>query len=181
MSDDGPVLDTSGEAGIDAPDTGTDHVVVPVRIEEALAAAAMAAICLISFGNVVARYATNVSFAFTEEFSVFLLVFMTFVGASAAFAANEHIRITFFLKRMPPGLRRLCDVVTLLATTAMFALIVYYGGKVTFAEWTWGETSPGLGYPAWIYTVWLPLLSVVIILRVLGRGVARLRRRHSRI
>jgi TRAP-type C4-dicarboxylate transport system permease small subunit len=106
---------------------------------------------------------------------------MTFVGASAAFAANEHIRITFFLKRMPPGLRRLCEIVTLLATTAMFALIVYYGGKVTWAEWTWGETSPGLGYPAWIYTVWLPLLSVVIILRVLGRGVARLRPRHPRV
>jgi hypothetical protein len=60
----------------------------------------------------------------------------------------------------------------------MFALIVWYGGKVTWAEWTWGETSPGLGYPAWIYTIWLPLLSVVIILRVLGRGLARLRRRR---
>ena len=168
MADDnGPVLNTSAEGGLDAPDTGTDHVVVPVKIEEALAAAAMAAICLISF-------------AFTEEFSVFLLVFMTFVGASAAFAANEHIRISFFLQRMPPKLRWVCEVVTLLATTVMFALIVYYGGKVTWAEWTWGETSPGLGYPAWIYTVWLPLLSAVIILRVLGRGIARLRRRPSR-
>jgi TRAP-type C4-dicarboxylate transport system permease small subunit len=178
--DDGPVLNTSAETGIAGPDTGTGHVVVPVKIEEALAAAAMAAICLISFGNVVARYATNVSFAFTEEFSVFLLVFMTFVGASAAFAANEHIRITFFLQRMPPTLRRVSEIVTLLATTIMFALIVWYGGRVTWAEWTWGETSPGLGYPAWIYTVWLPLLSVVILLRVLGRGAARLRRRPSR-
>lgn len=150
-----------------------------MRIEEALAAAAMAAICLISFGNVVARYATNVSFAFTEEFSIFLLVFMTFVGASAAFAANEHVRITYFLQRMPPAWRRLSETVTLLATTAMFALIVWYGGKVTFAEWTWGETSPGLGYPSWIYTIWLPLLSVAIILRVLGRGLARLRRSRS--
>ena len=86
-------------------DTGAEHVVVPVRIEEALGAAAMALICLISFGNVVVRYATNISFAFTEEYSVFLLVFMTFVGASAAFASNEHIRITFFLERMSPGLR----------------------------------------------------------------------------
>ena len=176
MTDDHrPVLDTAAETGAGG-DTGTEHVIVPVKIEEALAAAAMAAICLISFGNVVVRYATNVSFAFTEEFSIFLLVFMTFVGGSAAFAANEHIRIIFFLQRMPPALRRLSEAVTLIATTAMFALIVYYGGKVSFEEWTWGETSPGLGYPAWIYTIWLPLLSVVIILRVLGRGVARLRR-----
>jgi TRAP-type transport system small permease protein len=174
--DDGPVLDTSAETGIEAHDTGTEHVVVPVRIEEALAAAAMALICLISFSNVVARYATNYSFAFTEEFSVFLLVFMTFVGASAAFASNEHIRITFFLQRMPPRLGWLCEVITLLATTLMFSLIVYYGAQVTWDEWYWGETSPGLGYPAWIYTIWLPVLSLAIILRVLGRGAARLRR-----
>jgi TRAP-type transport system small permease protein len=158
-------------------DTGVDHVVVPVRIEEALGAAAMGLICLISFGNVVVRYATNYSFAFTEEFSVFLLVFMTFVGASAAFASNEHIRITFFLERMPPTLRLVCEIVTILATTLMFSLIVYYGAQVTFDEWYWGETSPGLGYPAWAYTIWLPLLCVAILLRVFGRAFARFRRR----
>jgi TRAP-type C4-dicarboxylate transport system permease small subunit len=155
-------------------DTGAGHARVPVRIEEALAAAAMAAIFLISFGNVVARYATNASFAFTEEFSVFLLVFMTFVGSSAAFATNEHIRITFFLERMPPRLRWLAEMVTLAATTLMFSLILWHGASVSFDEWKWGETSPGLGYPTFLYTMWLPILSLAIILRVLGRGWARL-------
>ena len=159
------------------PDSGTAHTIVPVKIEEALAAAAMAAICVISFGNVVARYATNISFAFTEEYSVFLLVFMTFVGASAAFAGNEHIRITFLTDRLPPALRWLCELLTLMATTLMFALIVWYGARVSYSEWYWGETSPSLGNPTWIYTVWLPILSLAIILRVLGRGWATLRRR----
>lgn len=165
------------DAGATPPDTGTGHAIVPVRIEEVLAAAAMAAICLISFGNVVVRYATNASFAFTEEFSVFLLVFMTFAGASAAFAGNENIRITFLTDRLPPSLRWLCELVSLLASTLMFSLIVWYGGRVTYDEWFWGETSPGLGNPTWIYTIWLPILSLAIILRVLGRGWATLRRR----
>lgn len=153
---------------------------VPVKVEEALAASAMALICLISMGNVLARYLTNVSFAFTEEWSVFLLVFMTFVGASAAFARGEHIRISWFLERMPGPLRRLCELVTLLATTALFALVVFYGGQVAFDELYWGETSPGLGYPAWVYTIWLPILGVAILLRVLGRGWAQLRRGRRR-
>ncbi len=157
-------------------DTGTDHTVVPVRIEEALGAAAMALICLISFANVVARYATNVSFAFTEEYSVFLLVFMTFVGASAAFAGNEHIRITFFVNRLPRAVRQLCGIITVLATTCMFSLILYYGFSVSYAEWYWEETTPGLGNPSWIYTVWMPLLCIAILGRVLGRAWARLRR-----
>jgi TRAP-type C4-dicarboxylate transport system permease small subunit len=161
-------------------DSGTDHTIVSVRIEDALGAAAMALICLISFGNVVARYATDISFAFTEEYSVFLLVFMTFVGASAGFAANEHIRITFLRNWLPPRLRFLADVVTLLATTLMFSLVLYYGIKVTYSEWYWSETTPGLGNPAWVYTIWMPILSVAILLRVLGRGWAVLFRRGRR-
>ena len=159
------------------PDTG--HTIVPVRIEEALGAAALGLICLISFGNVVARYATNISFAFTEEYSVFLLVFMTFVGASAAFAGNQHIRITFFLDRLPRGLRWVCELITLAATTLMFSLILYYGARVTYSEWYWEETTPGLGNPSWIYTIWMPILCIAILLRVLGRGWAVLIKRRG--
>lgn len=157
-------------------ETGTEHTIVPIRIEEALGAAAMALICLISFANVIARYFTNISFAFTEEYSVFLLVFMTFVGASAGFAANEHIRITFFVNRVSRPVKQLFGIISLLATTTMFSLIVYYGARVTYAEWYWEETTPGLGNPAWIYTIWLPILCFAILGRVLGRGWARLRR-----
>lgn len=155
-------------------DTGDAHTRVPVAIEDALGAIAMAAICLISFGNVVARYATNYSFAFTEEFSVFLLAFMTFVGASAAFATNEHIRITFFLSRVSPTTRWVLELITLAATTAMFSLVLYYGASISYDEWYWGETTPGLGYPSWIYTMWLPILSLAILLRVFGRAWATL-------
>ncbi|KPQ11320.1 MAG: TRAP-type transporter small permease component [Saliniramus fredricksonii] len=176
MSDDRDIPHTP-----QSPDTGADHVIVSVKIEEALGAAAMALICLISIGNVLARYFTNISFAFTEEFSVVLLAFMTFVGASAAFASNEHIRITFFLQRMPRPLRWLCELVTVLVTTIMFAMIVYYGARVTYDEWFWGETSPGLGNSVWLYTIWLPILSIAIILRVLGRGYDRLIRRAGSV
>ncbi|GGK27122.1 TRAP transporter small permease [Salinarimonas ramus] len=177
MSHDDPLTDVRDTTRTEAPENLAPHARVPVKIEEALGAAAMALIVAISFGNVVVRYLTNVSFAFTEEFSVFLLVFMTFVGASAAFATNEHIRITFFLELMGPRTRLLAEAATLLATTAMFALIVYYGAQVTWDEWYWEETSPGLGYPAWIYTVWLPLLSLAILGRVIGRAIAVFRGR----
>jgi TRAP-type transport system small permease protein len=101
---------------------------------------------------------------------------MTFVGSSAAFATGEHIRITWFLERLPGPVRWLAEVVTLAVTTGLFALVIYYGAQVTYDEWYWGETSPGLGYPAWVYSVWLPVLAVAIVLRVLGRGWAMLRR-----
>jgi TRAP-type C4-dicarboxylate transport system permease small subunit len=157
--------------------SSTRHVRVPVSIERVLGAAAMALICLISFGNVVVRYTTNISFAFTEEFSVFLLVFMTFVGAALAFASGSHIRIGFIADRWPGLISRCCEALAVLASCLMFALVIYYGAELTLDQYQFEETSPGLGYPAWMYTVWVPVLSVVIILRLLGRYWASLRGR----
>ena len=142
-----------------------------MRLEEALGAAAMALIFLISIGNVVVRYATDISFAFTEEFSVFLLVFMTFVGASLAVATDSHIRIAFFRDRLGPRGSLICDALSLLASTALFALIVWHGAVLTHDDLYWGETSPGLGLPRWIYTIWLPVLSLAIVVRLVLRLV----------
>ncbi|WP_217808179.1 TRAP transporter small permease [Oceanibacterium hippocampi] len=153
------------------------HARVPISIERSLGALAMGLICLISFANVVVRYATDVSFAFTEEFSVFLMVIMTFVGASLAFATNENIRIVFLLDRLPPRARLTCEVLAALASFFMFALIVWYGGELTWDEYRFEQTSPGLGYPTWIYTIWLPILGFVILLRILGRLIATIRGR----
>ena len=65
------------------------------RLERVLATLALVVISLISLGNVVVRYFTDASFAFTEEISVFLLVILTFAGASVAIRGNRHIRIGF--------------------------------------------------------------------------------------
>lgn len=173
-------MSESVDAEIGAPRETPPHVRVPIGIERALGAGAMALICLISFGNVVVRYATDVSFAFTEEFSVFLLVFMTFVGASLAFATNEHIRIAFLRDRFGPRGRMVCDVLAVAASFLMFALVVWYGGTLTWDEFRFEETSPGLGYPTWIYTIWLPLLGVAILLRLLGRVIGTLRGQLAR-
>ncbi|WP_245835177.1 TRAP transporter small permease [Thalassospira mesophila] len=149
-----------------------------LKIEEAIAALAMGLICLISLANVVVRYLTDISFAFTEEFSVFLLVVMTLVGASIAFARNEHIRITFFLERFPRPVRLIVELLILAITTMLFAMIMYYGATFALDQYEYGEVSAGLGYPSWIYSVWLPLLSLVILFRVVEHAwrLARARR-----
>lgn len=149
----------------------------PPKIDEILAAGAMAIICLISIANVVVRYATDISFAFTEEFSVFLLVFMTLIGSALAFAMDEHIRIIFFVERVGPKTQRLLGLLSLSATLVVFSLVLWFGAVFAYDQWEFEETSAGLGYPTWIYSIWLPILAAVIIVRVVQRAVREWRRR----
>jgi len=136
-------------------------------VERFLMAASMGILCLLTMANVLVRYFTDISFAFTEEISVALLVVMTLIGASHAFATNHHIAITFFVDRKPAwgGLaRRFAAACSLV----MFSLLAWYGVSMAWDDFDFEVTSPSLGVPQWIYTVWLPVLSLVIVLRLLA-------------
>jgi len=158
--------------------TGDERPRIPAKIEEFFAALAMALICLITFANVLVRYFSDESFAFTEEFSVFLMVVLTFVGASAAFAKNTHIRMSFLVEKLAPRIAARIEIAVMAVAAALFAIVVWYGIKLLLDDWNFDTTSPGIGIPQWIYTLWLPLLSAVITLRILGR-IVRLARRKA--
>ncbi|MDQ2106537.1 TRAP transporter small permease [Azospirillum isscasi] len=144
---------------------------VPIRIEEALAALAIAAMGAITFANVVTRYLTNISLAFTEEYAIALMVVMTMLGASVAVVRNHHIRITYFVDRLRPLMRRRAELFAIAVTALVFLGLAVYGARMVWDEYRFEETSPGLGVPQWIYSIWLPVLSAVIVLRALGRAV----------
>jgi len=154
---------------------------IPVKIEEFFAATAMALICLITFANVLVRYFTDESFAFTEEFSVFLMVVLTFVRASAAFAKDSHVRMSVLVETLPPRMAHYVEIAVMVAAAVLFSIIVWYGIKLLADDWNFDTTSPGIGIPQWIYTLWLPLLSAVITLRIVGRlmRLTRLTRRKA--
>lgn len=151
---------------------------VSLTFEKVLAAAAMVALCLITLGNVFTRYLTNASFAFTEEYSIALMVVVTMLGASIATAADRQIRIVWFASLLPPAGRRGAEILATVATIVMFALLLVLGGRVVWDEYRFEVTSPGLGEPQWIYTLALPLLSIVVICRAIGHLMRVLKARQ---
>lgn len=140
-----------------------------------LATIALVAICLISLGNVIVRYATDASFAFTEEFSVFFLVILTFGGAAVAARHNQHIRIELIEHFLPAWARRVVFVLQWLGGVTVLGMMTWFGSTFALQEYQWESLSPGLGLPNWVYVIWLPLLSITIIIRMTQSLVDRLR------
>lgn len=145
----------------------------PARMERALAALVMAALTLITGANVVMRYCTNVSFAMTEEVSVFLLMILTLVGAVSAFAEDRHVRITLFVNALPPAGRKICAMLTWVCNMALFGMLVWLSGQAAWDDYAYEVTSPALGVPQWWYSAWLPVFSGVIVLRLLLMAFSR--------
>ena len=139
-----------------------------LRIERAVMALAMGLLCCITMANVVVRYLTNISFAFTEEISIALMVVMTLVGAAHAFVDNKHIAITYFVDLGGPAWQRRARMLAILAGLLMFGLLAAFGTRMAWDDFRFEVTSPALGIPQWIYTIWLPVLSFLILVRLAG-------------
>ncbi|HQR20408.1 MAG TPA: TRAP transporter small permease [Burkholderiaceae bacterium] len=128
----------------------------------------MAALAVITFANVVLRYFTDESIAWTEEISIGIMVVMTLTAAGAAVARERHIRIDYFLERGSPQRQRLFALIGAGAVVLLFTLMAVLGGRMVWDEFRFGETSPGIGVPKWWYSIWLPVLSIAITLRAVG-------------
>ncbi|MDA8453542.1 TRAP transporter small permease [Acidovorax sp. GBBC 3334] len=139
-----------------------------LRFEDGMTVAVMALLALITFANVLVRYFTNSSFAWTEEISVFLMIVLALVAGSAAVARDVHIRIEYFAEGGSPARRRRLARFGALAVAVLFAGIAVLSARVAWDDWRFGETSPGIGVPQWWYSAWLPVLSALITFRAIG-------------
>ena len=148
---------------------------IPVRIEETIAVVAMGLLVLITLANVLIRYFTDESFAWTEEISIFLMVVLTLAGAAAAASRDRHVRIEFFYDAGTAGRRKTLALVAGAATTGLFLALTVLTGRVAWDEWSYGETSMAIGIPRWWYTVWMPVLCAWIAMRAAGWSLRRSR------
>jgi TRAP-type C4-dicarboxylate transport system permease small subunit len=128
----------------------------------------MALLALITFANVLVRYFTNQSFAWTEEISVFLMIVLALVAGSAAVARNAHIRIEYFADGGSPARQRALARFGAFMVFVLFFLMAVLSARTLWDDVRFGETSPGIGVPVWWYTAWLPILSLAIAGRALG-------------
>jgi TRAP-type C4-dicarboxylate transport system permease small subunit len=146
-----------------------------LRIEDWLTVLVMAALALITFVNVLVRYFTNSSFAWTEEISVFLMIVLALVGGSAAVARDRHIRIEYFAEGGSALRKKRLAQLGAIAVALLFALIAVLSVRVVWDDYRFGETSPGIGVPQWWYSIWLPVFSALIAARAVGLFIRRSR------
>ena len=141
---------------------------VSLRLEDWITVISLGALASITMANVVVRYLTSESFAWTEEISIFLLVVLTLCASSSAFVRVLHIRIELLADGGSPARQRrfalAAGTISLLFFTGLTVLL----GRMAMDEYNWGDTSPAIGVPTWWYSMWLPILSAIITLRLAG-------------
>jgi len=72
----------------------------------------LAGMVILVFGNVVLRYGFNSGITFSEEFSRWLFVWLTFVGAALALRDHAHLGMDSVVSRLGPAGKKACFVIS---------------------------------------------------------------------
>ena len=168
----GPLLDAASPLPPDLP-AADEPVRVPLAIEDWATVIIMGLLACITFANVLVRYFTSSSFAWTEEFSVVLMILLAMVAGSAAVARDRHIRIEYFSESGSMARRKRLSQFGAVMVAALFFLIAGLSVRMVWDDFKFEETSPGIGVPQWWYSIWLPIVSTAIALRACGLFMRR--------
>jgi TRAP-type C4-dicarboxylate transport system permease small subunit len=134
-------------------------------VVEKLLLVAGIAISLILFAQVVARYAGN-SLSWSEEVGRYLLVTITFLGATVAYKRAHFIGLAGFGARLGPVVEQLIVRLLQVLTFACFALITWFGVKYTVNSWE--QTSTAVQMPMSLPISVVPLSGAIFLLHILA-------------
>src|SRR5699024_7210842 len=87
-------------------------------------------IVLITFIQVIFRYFFHNALGWGDEFSRFLLIWLSFLGFSIAVWHNAHLNIDFFVKRVPSFLKKFLNIIIHISIILFLGLAFIYSFKV---------------------------------------------------
>ncbi len=134
-----------------------------VKLEIAAASVILTALILCTFSGAIMRYCFNHPYTWEEEFQLACMVWITFLGAPAAFHTKSHVAIEILVDMFPQKLQQVMDV--LIAVAVWVILLYFFFRSVDFIAViaSTHRSTPMLKIPyAWIYGI-APVSAVLML------------------
>lgn len=112
--------------------------------------------------QVFSRYVLNHSLFWSEEVGRICLVWITFLGASAAYKRHAHMGIDFFVNYLPEVLQKAFRIFVLLISCIFFGVLVFYGFQ--YMHFLGSQRTPALGILMKLPYSVIPLSGLLLIL-----------------
>ena len=116
------------------------------------------------------RYVLNHSLFWSEELARFMLVWLSFLGASTAYKRGLHPGVDVLTSRLSPPLQKACAHLVHVASLALFIVMIIYGAE--FAYFIRAQISPALYLPKWTVFAIIPVSGLVMAIHCLASLVA---------
>ena len=137
------------------------------KLEEGIVVIVLSIMSTVAFVNIISREFANYSWSFTEEITINLFVFLTFVGTAIGVRENAHLGFTLLFDRANGVVRKMITVLVGALMGGLFLILSYYGLQMVLFQMDMGQKTPSLGWPQWIFSLAMPVGSVLCLYRTI--------------
>lgn len=107
------------------------------------AALLMGIMVALMVSQVVLRYGFSASLSWVEEAIRFLMIWMSFLGATVVVWHRAHITVDVFVRHFPVALQKICQLVSTLCSIAFLLVLMFKG--IEYLESVRISIAPALG------------------------------------
>jgi TRAP-type C4-dicarboxylate transport system permease small subunit len=119
------------------------------------------AMMVVTFSQVLARYAFQHSLSWSEEVGRFIFVWISFLGMAACFKSGAHVALDLLVKYLTGFSRKTLEIVNGILTVLLSSAIFVSG--ISLFQLGTRQQSPALNIPMqWIYIV-VPVSGLLLL------------------
>lgn len=119
------------------------------------------------------RYVLNQSLFWSEELARFLLIWLTFLGASCAYCRQVNPGVDVLFAKLPQTFRKILSSAVHLISLLFFSIMILYGYQ--FAFFVRAQISPALQVPKWTIMIIVPVSGLIMAVHGLNFLVKELK------
>jgi TRAP-type transport system small permease protein len=137
-----------------------------VRVNKLVVSMLLGAMTVLVLANVTVRFVVGSSFDWAEELAVFMMAWMTLLGAGLVLRAGGHLAVDSVQQLGGERIGQLMRLLSALVMLMFFLTVVWAG--VSYVDLGLYQTSPSLGIPRGYAYLALPIGGVLMILHLLA-------------
>ncbi len=155
-------------------------------IEKILISVDLVVVTLLTFLNVLFRKlgdwipSFKISIAWTEEVVINLFVLLIMLGCALCAREGSLISLSLIYDRLKAGGKKVLTIIITLANTIFWVLLLDTGWKKVVTQLGNGKSTPILRIPEWMFTIFLPIGAVFLILHTIEYCIDALSKKEEK-
>ncbi|AET69715.1 TRAP-type C4-dicarboxylate transport system, small permease component [Desulfosporosinus orientis DSM 765] len=154
---------------------GWDMKKIFANLEEYLCTMLLSIMTIVVFYQVFCRFVIKAALPWSEELSIYILAWVTFLGASIGVKRGSHIGVEAVIVLFPKKIQRYFVLLSYIFCTVFFVIIVYYGLLIVQKQIITGQVSPAMRIPMYYAYLSVPVGSILIVIRFVQKFIAELK------
>lgn len=137
------------------------------KLEKFILCVISVVVTVITFANVCVRKLTDTQFAWTEELVINLFVLMIMLGCALCARDGSLISLSLIFDLLKAKGKKVFVCIITAVSCVFYGVLFKTGLDKVLTQISNGKTTFSLGWPEWVFTIFLPIGCVFLLLHTI--------------